>query len=77
VIFELLVDQIDHPVLWSQSITGLLQSDYAQFAEFGPGKVLTGLMKRIALKVDKKPATANVSDLAGLKAFETFLKGNS
>jgi [acyl-carrier-protein] S-malonyltransferase len=74
VIYELLVEQVDHPVLWNQTISGLLEADYLRFAEFGPGKVLAGLMKRIGQKAGKTPLTANVSDLATLKAFETWSK---
>lgn len=76
VIYELLVEQVDHPVLWNQSILGLLEKDYLKFAEFGPGKVLAGLMKRIGQKAGKTAQTANIADLATLKAFETFARGN-
>jgi [acyl-carrier-protein] S-malonyltransferase len=40
VVFELLIEQIDHPVLWSQSVSALLAANYAHAAEFGPGKDL-------------------------------------
>src|SRR5690606_33032178 len=46
-VFELLVEQVDHPVLWKQSMAGALREGYTQAIEFGPGKVLAGLMKRI------------------------------
>jgi [acyl-carrier-protein] S-malonyltransferase len=76
VIYELLVEQIDHPVLWSQSVLGLLATDHLRFAEFGPGKVLTGLMKRISQKANlaegKSVQTANLSDLATVRAFEAW-----
>jgi [acyl-carrier-protein] S-malonyltransferase len=74
VIFELLVEQVDHPVLWNQSILGLLEADYLKYAEFGPGKVLAGLMKRIGQKAGKQAQSANVSDLASLKAFAEWMK---
>lgn len=74
VIYELLVEQVDHPVLWNQSMTGLLETDCLRFAEFGPGKVLTGMMKRIGQKTGKTPTSTNVSDLVGLKNLETFVK---
>lgn len=74
VIYELLVEQVDHPVLWTSSILGLLEAGYLQYAEFGPGKVLSGLMKRIGQKAGKTAQTANVSDLATVKAFETPAK---
>lgn len=51
IVFELLIDQIDHPVLWSQSVATLFREFSAtkrslSFFEFGPGKVLQGLIKR-------------------------------
>jgi [acyl-carrier-protein] S-malonyltransferase len=74
IVFELLIDQIDHPVLWKQSIAGLLADDYLNFAEFGPGKVLAGLMKRIAQPTGKTPTNFNISDAAQMKTFEGALK---
>ncbi len=47
VVFELLIDQVDHPVLWRQSVSMLIERGYARAVEFGPGKVLQGLAKRI------------------------------
>jgi len=46
-VFELLVDQVDHPVLWRQSVSMLIERGYDRGVEFGPGKVLQGLAKRI------------------------------
>ncbi len=68
VIYELLVEQVDHPVLWRQSITGALESGFDTAVEFGPGKVLAGLMKRIGQPISKTAAVHNVSDTAGVKA---------
>lgn len=50
-IADLLVRQVISPVLWEDSIRGLLQDGVDQFYEVGPGKVLRGLLKRIARKV--------------------------
>jgi [acyl-carrier-protein] S-malonyltransferase len=74
VVFELLVEQVDHPVLWKQSMTSLLEQDYLAYAEFGPGKVLSGLMKRIGQPVGKTATTSNISDAATLKLFDAALK---
>jgi [acyl-carrier-protein] S-malonyltransferase len=46
-----LVDQMVSPVLWSQSMTGCIQSGHRLFVEAGPGKVLSGLMKDISRDV--------------------------
>ncbi|HCS54049.1 ACP S-malonyltransferase [Rubinisphaera sp.] len=47
---EILVKQVVHPVLWEKSMNALLEMGVEQFYEIGPGKVLKGLMKRIARK---------------------------
>lgn len=72
-IFELLIEQVDHPVLWKQSITAILESGTTQFAEFGPGKVLTGLVKRIAPK-GTELGLHQVGDSAQIKAFEGVIQ---
>ena len=46
-VFELLVEQVDHPVLWRQSVSMLIERGFDRAVEFGPGKVLQGLAKRI------------------------------
>lgn len=49
---SLLVDQVVSPVLWESSMSWLI-NDFGvqQFYEIGPGKVLRGLLKRIARKL--------------------------
>lgn len=49
---ELLIEQVDHPVLWKQSMMAALESGVSMSIEFGPGKVLTGLMKRVVQQYD-------------------------
>ncbi len=44
---EMLVSQIDHPVLWKKSIEAMKEQGIDTFIEVGPGKVLSGLIKRI------------------------------
>ena len=44
---RLLVRQVSEPVMWTQCMLTLLQSGCQTFVECGPGKVLTGLIKRI------------------------------
>ena len=61
---KLLVDQLSSPVLWDASVTEMVSQGVTRFVEIGPGKVLTGLVKRI----DKNVETGNVDDVAGLKA---------
>lgn len=45
-----LVSQVLKPVRWEDSIRKMLADGSSEFYEVGPGKVLTGLMKRISRK---------------------------
>ena len=53
VIKQNLKDQLTHPVRWTQSVQNMVADGADQFTEFGPGEVLTGLIKRIAPQIDK------------------------
>ena len=44
---ELLVKQIESSVLWRESILLMIEKGVTQFIDIGPGKVLSGLIKRI------------------------------
>ena len=48
---ELLVQQVVSPVRWEDSINKFLTDGTEKFYEIGPGRVLRGLLKRIARKV--------------------------
>jgi [acyl-carrier-protein] S-malonyltransferase len=61
---QLLVAQVCSPVLWEQSVNTMVAHGVVKFVEIGPGKVLSGLVKRITKEVE----TANIEDSAGLKA---------
>ncbi len=52
-----LAEQVTSPVRWVDSVRTMLDGGVTTFIEFGPGKVLTGLVKRIA----KDVATHNVA----------------
>lgn len=52
--------QVDHPVLWEESVQRMSEAGVTRFVEFGPGSVLTGMVKRIVPDVE----TRNVSSLA-------------
>jgi len=62
---ELLVAQISTPVLWEASVREMAACGVTRVVEVGPGKVLTGLVK----KIDKNLALNYFDDLAGFKAF--------
>ena len=44
---ELLIDQIEKPVRWREIVINMINSKVDRFIEIGPGKVLSGLIKRI------------------------------
>jgi [acyl-carrier-protein] S-malonyltransferase len=60
-----LTDQLTCPVRWQASIEKLLAEGIERFIEIGPGRVLTGLMKKIA----RSAPVVNVSTADGLKQF--------
>ena len=59
---ELLVAQVCAPVRWEQSVQRMRADGIERFIEIGPGKVLSGLVKRI----DKEALLANIEDSTGL-----------
>lgn len=48
---QLLVRQVINPVRWEDSLRWMLENGITEFTEIGPGKVLSGLLKRIDRKV--------------------------
>lgn len=64
---ELLYRQITSPVLWYPSMQRLPELKVTQAVELGPGKVLTGLLKRISRPWPEAPALFNVEDLTSLE----------
>jgi [acyl-carrier-protein] S-malonyltransferase len=47
-----LIDQLTAPVRWTQSVQHMVEDGGTIFVECGPGKVLQGLVKKIAPSVD-------------------------
>lgn len=54
----LLVRQVVQPVLWEQTLRGLLADGFDRFYEIGPGRVLAGLLKRVQRKIECTNVTA-------------------
>ena len=48
---SLLIKQIENRVRWRESVLNMINSDVDHFIEIGPGKVLSGLVKRINREV--------------------------
>jgi [acyl-carrier-protein] S-malonyltransferase len=65
----LLVRQVDGPVRWEESIRSMVSAGVDRALEIGPGKVLAGLVKRIA----KEVRVLSVSDPASLDQVAQFL----
>ncbi len=63
---NLLVKQIESRVRWRESVINMINSDINHFIEIGPGKVLSGLVKRISKEV-KIDTINNQEDIKGLK----------
>jgi len=63
---DLLIKQIENRVRWRESVINMIKSDVNHFIEIGPGKVLSGLVKRISkdIKID---TINNQGDIEGLK----------
>jgi len=59
---QLLVQQIVAPVRWYQSIETLRMKNVTRWIELGPGRTITGMMK----KIDRKTAVENYSTTEGL-----------
>ena len=63
---NLLISQIEKRVRWRESIVNMVNYGVSQFIEIGPGKVLSGLIKRINKDV-KITSINNQSDIESLK----------
>jgi [acyl-carrier-protein] S-malonyltransferase len=65
-IAEGLIKQLTCPVFWQKCMEKLIADGVKDFYEIGPGKVLTGLMRRIDRKI-------NVVNISSLQAIEQLL----
>ena len=63
---SLLIDQIEKKVRWRESIVNMINYGVDQFIEIGPGKVLSGLVKRINKNV-KITSINSQSDIESLR----------
>jgi len=68
---DLLIRQIDGPVQWVKTIERMAAEGVTHALEIGSGKVLAGLVKRIA----KQIKVLNVSDPEGISKIAAFLEG--
>ncbi|WP_342559269.1 ACP S-malonyltransferase [Metasolibacillus sp. FSL K6-0083] len=66
-----MVEQVVSPVLWEQNVRTLLEQGVTVFVECGPGKVLSGLVK----KIDRAAEVHCVYDEQSLQALLDAAKG--
>ena len=62
---SLLIEQIEKPVRWRESIVNMINSGNKKFIEIGPGKVLSGLVKRIDRNIELFQVN-NIEDINNL-----------
>ncbi len=68
---EALVRQVSAPVQWTSVVERLVAEGVATLIEAGPGRVLSGLVR----KIDRSLAVANVQDPKSLEAAAAVLDG--
>lgn len=66
---ELLKQQVSSSVRWEQSIRRMLEDGVDTFIEIGPGKTLTGFMK----KIDRNAKAMNIETLADIEKVKEAL----
>jgi len=68
-----LIKQLNSPLLWEDSVRNIVETGVDTIIEVGPGKVLTGLIKRIEPSV----RLFNVEDTGSMKKTLEDLSANS
>jgi [acyl-carrier-protein] S-malonyltransferase len=69
---DLLVQQVDHAVRWEECMQKMIGAGVTLFIEVGPGKVLSGLLRRI----NREVKVANVEDGQSWEKAKELLAGN-
>ncbi|GED70289.1 malonyl CoA-acyl carrier protein transacylase [Brevibacillus reuszeri] len=68
-IVESLIQQVSAPVLWEDSVQWMVEQGVTTFVEIGPGKVLAGLIKKIA------PAETTIISVQDIDSLSELLDG--
>ncbi|MFJ9499488.1 ACP S-malonyltransferase [Brevibacillus centrosporus] len=68
-IVDSLVKQVSAPVLWEDSVQWMVEQGVTTFVEIGPGKVLAGLVKKIA------PADTKIISVQDMESLTELLNG--
>ncbi len=70
---DILMNQVMKPVQWERSIQRMVNDGVDTFVEIGPGKTLSGFIKKIGRKEKIKLRIINIEDVKSLeKAVETL-----
>ncbi|MBG9945047.1 ACP S-malonyltransferase [Brevibacillus formosus] len=69
IIVDQLVQQVAAPVLWEDSVQWMVEAGVTTFVEIGPGKVLAGLIKKIA------PADTTIISVQDMDSLTELLNG--
>ena len=77
---ELLIKQIESPVRWRESVQYMISKGTSIFIEIGPGKVLSGLIKRInkdvkVLDLDKLEDIQDIKNMINLENKNIIITG--
>jgi len=74
IIRENLISQVNHSVLWEESVRLMVSQGIITFLEIGPGRVLKGLLRKIDPNL-KVLNVGNVQDIEKLKEDLNAIKG--
>lgn len=69
---ENLIRQLSNPVLFQQSVEYLLGEGYDTFVEIGPGKVLSGMVKRTARQAKRKVTVVQFNNLDSVETIRAL-----
>lgn len=58
-----LLKQLVNPILWQQTVEKFLDEGIERFIEIGPGRILTGLVKKTARPRKAKPTMININGM--------------
>ncbi|OGD19379.1 MAG: [acyl-carrier-protein] S-malonyltransferase [Candidatus Aminicenantes bacterium RBG_16_63_16] len=67
--------QVSRPVLWESTMTVLKKEGVETIVELGPGRVLSGLLKRASRGWPRPPVLLNVDDVESLERCRAALSG--
>jgi [acyl-carrier-protein] S-malonyltransferase len=70
-IVQSLVEQVSAPVLWEDSVQWMVEQGVTTFIEIGPGKVLSGLIKKIA------PEETTIISVQDIESLTELLNGGN